>query len=438
VTASGGRDTERYRFDIGSSTTILAAALREVRHACHSSVVRRFLHLLWVSPVVLLGVVLFYGRCDIPYIVRVLVRRDGNTDDHEWKRTVAVVPSPMPVPWREVPGCDAVVQAFAVEPDIPPLDAYLRQGGALALVVVRDGAITCEWYGNGAAKNKPVAVMSISKTVTSLVLARAVASGELHGLDESITSLVPELGARDPRFAAVTLATLVDMRSGVAFDDDTSFPWVNRDPPQVYYAGDLAETVVERTRIESPPGRFVYNDYAPNLIGLALERATRTRRATGSVQALWSELGAEYPAFWTVDDHGFAWHESGFVVTARDLARIGQLMLDDGRVGDRQVAPPAFLTRSFDPAGRQPATRFAGIELGYRNGWWVPNDDELFAMGRFGQLMLVSPASRTVIVRVGLDGHNGSSGLGFDGEGETNVSIVRRLERVVQRLPPRP
>jgi len=84
---------------------------------------------------------------------------------------------------------------------------------------------------------------------------------------------------------------------------------------------------------------------------------------------------------------------------------------------------------------RQRATQFAGVEFGYRNGWWVPNDHELFAMGRFGQLMLVSPATRTVIVRLGRDGHNGSSGLGFDGEGETNISIVRRLERVVTRLP---
>jgi len=400
--------------------------------------VHRLLHLLWIGPAALLGVVLFYGGCDVAYVARVLIRRESNTDDYEWKRTVAVAPSPTPVPWRETPACDAVAKAFAAEPDIPAFDAYLHRGGALALVVVRDGAITCEWYGNGGAKHRPAAVMSISKTVASLVLARAVASGKLHGLDDSITTLIPELGARDARFSAVTLATLVDMRSGVAFNDDISFPWVNRDAPLVYYASDLAKNVIERTRIESPPGRFVYNDYAPNLIGLALERATSTKLATGSVQALWSELGAEDPALWTVDGHGFAWHESGFVVTARDLARIGQLMLDDGKVGGRQVAPAAFLARSFDPVGRQLATEFAGVELGYRNGWWVPNEHELLAMGRFGQLMLVSPATRTVIVRLGLDGHNGSSGLGFDGEGETNVSIGRRLERVVSRLPSLP
>jgi hypothetical protein len=202
----------------------------------------------------------------------------------------------------------------------------------------------------------------------------------------------------------------------------------------VYYATDLARTVVERTRIEGPPGRFVYNDYAPNLIGLALERGYGTRSTGGSMQALWSDLGTETAAAWTVDDRGFAWHESGLVATARDLARIGQLMLDDGKVGGRQVAPEAFLARSTDPTGRARATAFAGVELGYRNGWWIPGDHDLLAMGAHGQIMLVSRASKTVIVRLGTDGHDGSRGLGFDGRGETNVSIARRFQRAAARL----
>ena len=200
----------------------------------------------------------------------------------------------------------------------------------------------------------------------------------------------------------------------------------------------VAQLAIERTRIEGPTGRFVYNDYAPNLIGLAIEHGYGMRSTGRPMQALWSELGAEYAAAWTVDDRGFAWHESGLVATARDLARIGQLMLDDGKVGSRQVAPAAFLARSTDPAGRVRATAFAGVELGYRNGWWIPGSDDLLAMGAHGQVMLVSRPNRAVIVRMGSDAHDGSRGLGFDGRGETNVSIARRFERVaaaLRRLP---
>jgi CubicO group peptidase (beta-lactamase class C family) len=395
---------------------------------------RLFLHVLWVGPVAIFGILLLYAGCDVRYLARVLVRQGSNTDDYQWKRAMPVAPAPSPARWPETHGCDAVSAAFAPERDGPELASYLTRGGALAFVVVRDGALACEWYGNGGAQARPAAAFSISKSVTSLLLARAVAAGKIRSLDDAITEHVPELAARDPRFSAITLAALVDMRSGIAFDEDVSFPWVNGDSPRVYYASDLARTVVEQTRIEMPPGGFVYNDYAPNLIGLALDRAYGARLASGPMQALWSELGAEHGAAWSVDDHDFAWHESGLVVTARDLARVGQLMLDDGKVGDRQVAPPAFVARSFAPAGRKPIVNFAGVELGYRNGWWILGEQELLAMGRHGQVMFVSRATRTVIVRLGLDGHDDLHRLGFDGHNETNVSIGLRFRRVAARL----
>jgi CubicO group peptidase (beta-lactamase class C family) len=380
------------------------------------------------------GWVLAGAGCDASYVLRVVVHGGSHTDDHSWKHTATLAAAVATTPWREAPACEAVAAAFAAEPDAPPLSDYLAQGGALAFVVVRDGAIACEWYGNGGAQGRPAAAFSISKTVTSLLLARAVAEGKLGSLTDPITEHVPSLAARDPRFAAITLADLVDMRSGIAFVEALSFPWVNNDPPEVYYATDLARTAIERTRIEGPPGRFVYNDYAPNLLGLALEGGYGVRSTAAPMQALWSDLGAETAALWTVDDHGFAWHESGLVATARDLARVGQLMLDDGKVGSRQVAPLAFLARSTEPVGRARATEFAGVALGYRNGWWIPADDELLAMGAHGQIMLVSRAGRTVIVRLGSDGHDGSRGLGFDGHGETNVSIARRFQRAAARL----
>jgi CubicO group peptidase (beta-lactamase class C family) len=169
-------------------------------------------------------------------------------------------------------------------------------------------------------------------------------------------------------------------------------------------------------------------------VGLALERAYGARTTAGPLQALWADLGAESAAAWTVDGHGFAWHESGLVATSRDLARVGQLVLDDGKAGGRQVAPAAFLERSLEPAGQERATAFAGVPLGYRNGWWIPGEGELLAMGAHGQVMLVSRPGRLVLVRLGRDGHGGSRGLGFDGRGETNVSIAQRLRRVAARL----
>jgi CubicO group peptidase (beta-lactamase class C family) len=385
--------------------------LRYVRLVVPASVLA-FLAFLWVK-----------AGMDVRYMMRVLVHRDSSTSDYRWKDSMPIQAATPSIPWREAPDCGSVANAFAAEPGISDMNRYLTNGGALSLVVVRDGAIVCEWYGNGGARDRPAAAFSMSKTVVSLLLARAVAGGKIASLDDPITAHVPALGARDRRFAAITLANLVDMRSGIAFAEETRFPWVNQDAPAVYYASDLASTVIERPRIEKPPGAFVYNDYAPNLIGLALQRAYKSPLASGPMQTLWSELGAEYPAAWSVDGHGFAWHESGLVVTARDFARVGRLMLDHGRVGDRQVAPDAFLSRSLDPVERETVVTFPGTPVGYRNGWWVLGDQDLVAMGAHGQVMLVSLATNTVIVRMGEDGHD-----------ETNISIARRLQRVANRL----
>src|SRR5689334_4446646 len=149
-------------------------------------------------------------------MVRVLYHGESGTDDYTWKRAVRV-PAMAPRPWPvHGDGC-------ADHHD------WLARGGALGFVVVRDGAIVCEWYGNGGAREKPAAAFSISKTVTSLLLARAVADGTIASLDDAITTYVPQLARRDTRFGAISLASLVDMRSGIGFDEDTSFPWVDDD-----------------------------------------------------------------------------------------------------------------------------------------------------------------------------------------------------------------
>lgn len=368
-------------------------------------VVRSIWHLLWLGPVLLFGFLLVRADFDVRYLGRVLWHRDSSTSDYRWKASQAIAASTHPQPWRETHGCSPLA-----------LDPTLEDSGTLAFVVIKDGALACEWYGNGGAATTPAAAFSVSKIVTALVLARAVDTHAIAGYDAPITRYIPELAARDSRFEAITLGRLVDMRSGIAFEEDTTFPWVDGDAPRVYYATDLVKTVVTKPRVESPPGPFVYNDYAPNLVGVALDRAGVHPLA--AVREIWQDLGAESGAMWSVDDRGFPWLESGLVVTARDLARIGQLLL----------APPkdfaGYVARVREPvaASEAIAATFGDTSVGYHDAWWRLGDD-FVAMGRHGQLVLVSPATHVVIVRLGLDGH-----------GETNIAIARRLATMAGTL----
>lgn len=378
---------------------------------------KRLWHLIWLTPLALLLYLWVRADYDLRYVARVLWHRSSGTSDYQWKGSQPIQASPQPRPWREALDCPRVATAFAT-----PMNPYLTDGGALGFVVIHDGALVCEWYGNGGAKDRPAAAFSATKTLTSLLLARAVDVHAIGSLDDTITKYIPELGERDPKFAAITLAELVDMRSGIAFGEAEGFPWVDADETRVYHASDLAATVVKYPGIASAPGPFLYNDYAPNLNGLAIERALGKPVIANLVQPLWNDLGAEFPALWSVDGQGFPWFETGLVVTARDYARIGQLILDGGKVGDREVAT-AWVARSVDPEGRVTATSFGDTLLGYRNGWWIYDDHTIAAMGKHGQVMVVSLATHTVIVRLGLDSHD-----------ETNVSIARRLSQLADQL----
>ncbi len=155
---------------------------------------RRLLQALAILVALLVGFAVFLwfraGR-DLAYMLRVLGHRDSSTDDYRWKDAMGVAASPAPVRWPARDGCAAVAAAFAQDPDATAMDAYLTDGGALALVVIQDGVLTCEWYGNGGAPDQPAAAFSISKTVVALLAARAVATGAL-ALDEPITTRVPE------------------------------------------------------------------------------------------------------------------------------------------------------------------------------------------------------------------------------------------------------
>src|SRR3954452_18927915 len=274
-----------------------------------------------VSAVAITSVVALSG-VEIGYTWRVISHGQSSTDDLEWKRHLTI-PAESPTPWTSPDQCGDVRKAAGGS-----LDAALLPGGATQLVVIRHGELICQWAAPGHRIEELRPVFSISKTVTALLISRAVEAGKMSWKDP-ITHWIPELGERDHRFADITLADLVDMRSGIGFRVVARFPWFNEDAPRVYYASDLEAATLDDPAVESAPGTFTYNDWAPNLLGIAYRRATGRLMTGPDATELWSSLCAEHSAQWLVDGHGFPWHESGFVATAPDIARIGQLLLDD-------------------------------------------------------------------------------------------------------------
>lgn len=271
-----------------------------------------------------------------------------------------------------------------------------------AVVVLQDGQIVAERYDRGIDANTPQRTWSVAKSITATVIGAAVQDGIL-GLDNPAAVKAWSSGA-DPR-RSITLRHLLQMASGL--DSGLSGSRTDR----IYFGGGrVVDHALTRTLEADPGTRFKY----ANNDTLAAMRALREALGSDSkyhafpyTEVLW-KIGATRTTLET--DWGGDFISSSQVwTTARDLARIGQLYIQNGRWGNEQIIHPDFIKFVSTPGAAQPA----GSGFRYGAQFWllggesgVPSD-AFAALGHRGQYLVIIPSSKTVIVRRGYDESGG-------------------------------
>jgi hypothetical protein len=283
-----------------------------------------------------------------------------------------------------------------------------------ALVVLHDGRLVAERYGDGMTAATPHLLMSVSKSVVGCVTAVLAGRGDLDP-GALVTAYVPEAGSSG--YAGARIRDLLDMRTGVAFREtytaldaevrvmERSMGWRPAEP------GDPAGAYPYLTTLgrEGPHGGvFTYRSADTDMLGWVCERASGTRMADLISALIWQPMGAERDAEITCDPLGCAVHDGGVSATARDLARFGQLLIDDGMAAGAQVVPAAWLAdaRAPEPGVRE-AFAVTDNELALPGGWYrskfwvIPGygGPVLVCLGIHGQLIYADRAARTVVVK---------------------------------------
>ncbi|MGY1605718.1 serine hydrolase [Geodermatophilus sp. SYSU D00700] len=328
---------------------------------------------------------------------RAVVWMDADVDD--WRRFPALpIPAggtPLPLRPGTLPAgvLDRVTVPGSGEED---LDDLLARTQTTAFLVLRGDELLVERYPGGGSRESVQTSFSVAKSVLSTLVGIAIERGEIGGLDDPVTAYVPELLDRDPDAARITLRHLVTMSSGLAYEEQ-GLPW--SDDALTYYDPDLRALALTVEVVE-PPGRtWLYNNYNPLLVGLALERAVGRPVEEYAAEVLWGPMGAEADASWSADSEatGFPKMESGVNARAVDFARFGLLFAREGRAGDAQVVPAAWVAEA---TARDTATDPAEH---YQYWWWVDTEREgrFSARGNKGQFVYVDPATDVVVVRMG-------------------------------------
>jgi hypothetical protein len=294
--------------------------------------------------------------------------------------------------------------------------SFLEKTYTDGFLVLSNGSIVAEQYFNGMRPGTPHLLMSVSKSVTSTVAGILAGKGILD-VSAAVADVVPELSGTS--FDGATVQHLLDMRAGTRFNETYDDPAADvRVYEQVYlwrprdgrplpadapgYFGTLDNDGVHG-------GPFRYRSILTDVLAWVLERASGERLHELIARYLWQPMGAEFDAEITVDSHGNPMADGGISVTLRDLARLGQVFLQDGRRGADTLVPQAWIrdTLSGAPdgasafrAGDNPPGYPTGAH--YRNCWWVrdPGIPFFHASGINGQHLFVHVPSGTVVAKL--------------------------------------
>jgi CubicO group peptidase (beta-lactamase class C family) len=291
--------------------------------------------------------------------------------------------------------------ALGVEEDLAATDTD-------ALVVLHRGKLVYERYANGMTAETPHILMSVSKSMLGL-LAGVLADKGVLDLERDVTHFVPELARTAYRGASVR--QLLDMRAGILWDEDyhaTSGPIVeyrkstNWNPLGPGEAPSDLRSFFEKLETQDGihGGRFHYVSPNTDLLGWVIERAAGRRYADLMSELVWQPAGAEHSAYITVDRFGAPRCAGGMCATARDLARVGQAMVD-GRVPKGWIDD---IESNGDPAAWQAGAfveLFRRAPIHYRSKCYVlrRGSPALFGFGVHGQILFVDRRNQVVVAK---------------------------------------
>ncbi len=284
------------------------------------------------------------------------------------------------------------------------LAGYLANNPATGLLILRGDTILYEHYQYGRSDRDRFTSMSMAKTIVGLLVGIAVAEGKIRSVDDPAETYVPALAGS--AFGGTRIRDLLHMASGIHFTED----YGGTDDATRMMAGLFARPGKPAAEIlrrfndrDAPPGTlFHYAGSETETLGLVVAGATGETLSGYLQSRLWSRIGTESDARWTIDSHGQEVAPCCFNATLRDYARLGRLLAQDGQWDGQQIVPRQWLIDATTVAPGDdflaPGTLNRATGYGYQV-WLLKSPRRMFALvGIHGQQVFVDPQSGLVMV----------------------------------------
>lgn len=279
---------------------------------------------------------------------------------------------------------------------------FSRVRGDGALLIIRNDTVLLEKYYGYVTPDTPVSLFSISKALTSLLCGIAVDEGYIASVDDPVTKYIPELESRAAGFKNLTIAHLLDMRTGLDFKE--GYGWNPFSQLARLYYGDDVLKHIKRVGFNGAPGEsHYYNSMATAILGVLIERAVGKPYAEYMQEKVWGPLGMEQDAYVTLDDkkHRQAKAYGGIASNIRDLAKIGRLYLSGGEYNGQCIVSKDWIDRSTHSSLENNAYSFGWNNITSMREGKEYVTPRFFALGLFGQVLFCDPEKNLIFVTIG-------------------------------------
>lgn len=279
-------------------------------------------------------------------------------------------------------------------------EAYNKKLRTTAFLVFCGDSILYENYWGNHTENTLSNSFSAAKTVVALLIGIAVEEGKIKSLDEPVSNYIPEFKRED--LAVITIRHLLLMASGLNWTESGKNPLSNN--AESYYGKDLYGLVTRQKRIDEPGKTFIYQSGNSQLLGFIIEKATGKTVSDYCSEKLWSQMGMESDAYWSLDEENGA--EKAFCclyATARDFGKLGKLIAHKGKWNGVQLIPAWYFTEMVHVPEEMKTENTLknyqyGLHIWVYQGYSSPI---YYCRGILGQYLISIPDEDLVIVRLG-------------------------------------
>ncbi len=285
-----------------------------------------------------------------------------------------------------------------------------------ALDLLKGDKLVHQHFFNGMNENSTHLDMSVTKSFTATLAAIAVKEGKLD-MSKRVEAYLPEM--KGTAFEGVSIQEVADMRSGLSIPTPQFLSWDPRLTQSQNWNGEndsglhgVKEYLKLITDRKYPIGEvYQYQDPNTELLGMVVEKATGIKLAEYLEDKIWKRVGAENDAFWMSGPDGFVVASGGLNMSTRDLARIGLVILNDGKnyVGER-IIPKSFLDAIWQGNEKVRKAWKSGKESALApDGWYkdqyrvlnIKGHKILVMVGIHGQVLAMEKKSGVIVAMNG-------------------------------------